>query len=30
MTRITKYEAKEYIGDVKIVEIQKAAQDPAT
>jgi two-component system NtrC family sensor kinase len=29
MTQITKYEAKEYVGDVKIVDIQKAAEDPA-
>ncbi|MBT7631155.1 MAG: transcriptional regulatory, partial [Desulfobacula sp.] len=28
MTRITKYEAKEYVGDVKIVDIQKASEDP--
>ncbi len=28
MTKITKYEAKEYAGDVKIVDIQKAAEDP--
>jgi two-component system, NtrC family, sensor kinase len=26
MTRITKYEAKEYVGDTKIVDIQKAAE----
>ncbi len=25
MTRITKYESKEYVGDVKIVDILKAA-----
>ena len=25
MTRITKYEAKEYVGDTKIVDIQKAS-----
>jgi len=30
MTRITKNEAKEYVGDVKIVDIQKAAEDPST
>jgi len=30
MTRITKYEAKEYVGDVKIVDIQKSAEDPTT
>ena len=30
MTRITKYEAKEYVGDVKIVDIQKAAEDQST
>ncbi|MCK5349625.1 MAG: GAF domain-containing protein, partial [Desulfobacula sp.] len=28
MTRITKYEAKEYVGDVKIVDIQKSTEDP--
>jgi len=28
MTRITKYESKEYVGDVKIVDIRKAAEDP--
>jgi len=28
MTRITRYEAKEYVGDVKIVDIRKAAEDP--
>ena len=27
MTRITKYESKEYVGDVKIVDIRKAAED---
>ena len=30
MTRITKYEAKEYVGDVKIVDIQKSAEDPVS
>jgi PAS domain S-box-containing protein len=28
MTQITKYEAKDYVGDVKIVDIQKATGDP--
>jgi PAS domain S-box-containing protein len=28
MTRITRYEAKKYVGDVKIVDIGKAAEDP--
>jgi len=27
MTRITKYEAKEYVGDMKIVDIQKSTED---
>jgi hypothetical protein len=26
MTQITKYEAKEYVGDTKIVDIQKASE----
>ncbi|WP_457552920.1 GAF domain-containing protein [Desulfobacula sp.] len=30
MTRITRYEAKDYVGDVKIVDIQKAAEGPMT
>lgn len=29
MTQITRYEAKEYVGDTKIVDIQKSAGDPS-
>lgn len=28
MARITRYEAREYVGDVKIVDIQKSVEDP--